>query len=334
VRDILRSQPRSSEANDAYNILSKIYLRTGQYSRFLATYKEWALAFPDSAELLREKENDVKFRGRPNQVNGPVRRSSLQHDDDSLSLPVSVNGKPGEYLFDTGAWQSAMTELEAKRLGLTVREGSRTLIDSSGTKVQFRTAVANEVRIGGMRFRDVSFAVVPAPPWAPDAEVGVIGMPILVHMRTIKWLKDGTIELGGTDPQPAASNLVFHEHRVLLRASVLGRTVLTTFDTGATTTDLNANFATMFADVVDRDGTRGTEQINGIGGTQTFESIKLPELIFTIGSRDAALRPAQITLQRIAVIGGECCVGNAGRDLLTHGSGFRIDFSTMTLSFE
>jgi predicted aspartyl protease len=251
-----------------------------------------------------------------------------------LSLPVSVNGKPGEYLFDTGAWQSAMTEQEAKRLGLTIREGSRTITDASGTKVQFRTAVAKDVRIGTMRFRDVSFAVFPAPPWAPDAEVGIIGMPILIHMRTIRWLKDGTLEIGGTDSRQTTSNLVFNEHRLLLRTSVLGRTVLTILDTGATTTDLNANFATMFADAVERDGTRGTGEINGIGGTQTFESIKLAELIFTIGSRDTALRPAQITIQRLALIGGECCVGNAGQDLLKHGSGFRIDFSTMTLSLE
>jgi len=38
-----------------------------------------------------------------------------------------------------------------------------------------------------------------------------------------------------------------------------------------------------------------------------------------------------VTLQRIVAIGGACCVGNAGLDLLTQGSTLSIDFSTMTL---
>ena len=37
-------------------------------------------------------------------------------------------------------------------------------------------------------------------------------------------------------------NLVFDRNRLLLRTRVFGRDVLTTLDTGATTTDLNANF--------------------------------------------------------------------------------------------
>jgi hypothetical protein len=31
-------------------------------------------------------------------------------------------------------------------------------------------------------------------------------------------------------------------------------------------------------------------------------------------------------------MGGDCCVGNAGHDLLLQGRGFSIDFSRMTLT--
>ncbi|MEO5739911.1 MAG: retroviral-like aspartic protease family protein, partial [Vicinamibacterales bacterium] len=130
LRGIIRSQPRTDSANDAYDILSKIYIRSGQYGRFLETYREWAAAFPNSPELLEEKENEEKFRGRPNQRNGPRRHSRLRHSDDDFSLPVSINGKRGDYLFDTGAWQSAMTEQEARRLGLAVRDGRRIITDA------------------------------------------------------------------------------------------------------------------------------------------------------------------------------------------------------------
>ena len=54
-------------------------------------------------------------------------------------------------------------------------------------------------------------------------------------------------------------------------------------------------------------------------------------MIFGIGPAEVLLRPATVTLQRIGVIGGECCVGNAGQDLLKQAAGFTIDFSAMTL---
>ena len=110
---------------------------------------------------------------------------------------------------------------------------------------------------------------------------------------------------------------------------MFGRDVLTTLDTGATTTDLNANFATTFPQAV-QGAKKGTTDITGVGGTQTFDSLEIPEVTFGIGPAEVLLRPATITLQRIGGIGGECCVGNAGDDLLK-AAGFTIDFSAMTL---
>jgi len=273
--------------------------------------------------VLREKENDEKFTGRPDQKNSPRTRSVLRHDDDAFSIPVSVNGKGGEYLFDTGAWQSVVTEPEARRLGLTLKEGSHFITDPSGTRVAYRTAIAKEVRIGGMRFNDVSFAVYAAPSWAPDAEFGVIGIPILIHAGSIKWSKDGSVELGGTLPRMSTPNLVFSESRLLLRADFEGRRGLAILDTGATTTDFNANFASLFADLLAKNGKKGTQEISGIGGTRTFESVTLPEFTLTIGSKAVALRPANVTLQRNMLIGGNCCLANLGRDVLTQRRVFR-----------
>lgn len=71
--------------------------------------------------------------------------------------------------------------------------------------------------------------------------------------------------------------------------------------------------------------------MNGIGGTQTFASVELPELIFTIGARTVPVRPAVITMQRNGAAGGECCIANGGHDLLKQGRGFVLDLATMTL---
>jgi hypothetical protein len=49
-----------------------------------------------------------------------------------------------------------------------------------------------------------------------------------------------------------------------------------------------------------------------------------------VSSPKSSHGPAVISLQELSAICGECCVANAGHDLLTHGHGFAIECSTMT----
>jgi len=332
LRGVIRDEPRSASADDAFSLLSYVYLRTGQYERFATLYQAWGAALPQSDGVREERENFEKYRGRPNQVNGRRRRSVVRHDADGyLTLPVSIDGKSDEFLFDTGAFQSVVTEREATKLGMTVQDDRRTLIDISGTQTAFRTAVAKEVTLGSMTFRNVSFAVITPGGAFADVEAGIIGLPIILAIGGINWSHSGTAEFGGTLPAASGEpNLVFDRSRLVVRAEVLGKGVLASFDTGANSTELNANFADQFPDAV-AGGKKGSAELNGIGGTQTFASVELPELIFTIGSRAVPVRPAVITMQRNGTAGGECCIANAGHDLLKQGQGFVLDLSTMTL---
>ena len=331
LRGIIRDEPRSESADDAFALLSYVYLRTGQYERFATLYQAWAAALPQSSILREERETFEKYRERPNQVNGPRRPSVVRHDDGYLTLPVSIDGKTDDFIFDTGAFQSAVTEGEARKLGMTIQDDRRTLTDVSGTQTAFRTAVAKEVTLGSMTFRNVSFAVITPGGAFADVEAGIIGLPIILAMGGINWSNSGTAEFGGALPASSLeSNLVFDGSRLVIRAEVLGKGVLAALDTGANGTDLNANFADLFPDVV-AGGKKGSSDITGVGGTRTFASVELPELIFTIGSRPVPLRPAVITMQRNSGAGGECCIANAGNDLLKHGEGFVLNLSTMTL---
>ena len=331
---IVETKPDASAVDSAYELLCRIYRRTGRYARLAGTHKAWASAYPDSPGVRRWGEDRAMF-SRPDQINLARTSAVLEHPRGGFpTLPVSINGIPDDFILDTGAWQSALTESQARKLGVAVREEAATLIDSSGTPTTFRTAVAEEVAIGPMRFRNVSFAVIGSSSPIGSAELGIIGMPILLAIGAIQWSTDGTVELGGAikgPPDPARPNLAFDRSRLLLSTEVLGQPVMAVLDTGANTTALNANFADSFPQLAAK-GKRETEQLTGIGGSQTFESIRLPELSFRIGPTGVTLRPVSITLQRLDGLGGECCVGNAGHDLLVQGRGFAIDFSRMTLA--
>lgn len=332
LRDVIKSAPRSDAADEAYAMLSQIYLRSGQYDRWLTSRRQWLAAIPDSARARTDEDAEKMFGGRPDQVNGQRRHAILrpiEGDSGYFTIPASVDGKADDYVFDTGAWHSVVTEKRAARLGLQIDATRRELTGSSGQSADFRTAIAKEVVIGGMRFRNVSFAVIKVPWPMNDIDAGIVGMPILLALGAIRWSPDGAVDIGSPAPREGAdANLVFDRNRLLLRARLFGRDVLTTLDTGANTTDFNANFADMFPQAV-QGAKKGTTAITGVGGTKTFDSLEIPEVTFGIGPAEVLLRPATVTLQRIADMGGECCVGNAGEDLLKQG--FTIDLSKMTL---
>src|ERR1044072_1137919 len=335
---IVQSQPESHSAPRAYELLSRIYLRSGRYGRLIANIDQWARAFPDDPHLLSERADVEQFRGLPDQINGPHKPSRLRHGaSNDFTAPLRINGKRATYLLDTGAWMSVMTVAEAKRLGLTIREGTSVLNEPSGKGVAVRTAVAREVVIGSTTFHDVSFAILPAvEPWRlmVSGRGGIIGIPILLHLGCLRWIKGGTWELGCSVNKsgPNTANLVFYGNHLLLASKVANRQIFMTLDTGAETTDLNTNFARQFAKEIEQIGRSDKTSVSGVGGTAVIESITVPKLGFLIDATPVTLRPAHVTIQDNAALGGRCCVGNVGLDLLLRTGRVTIDFSQMKLS--
>jgi predicted aspartyl protease len=327
LRGAIAAAPRSDAAKDSHNLVTQMYLRTGQYARMRREIAAWSTALGDSAELREATKDAEFFRDLPDQVTGPRRRARLQHDPGEITLPVRIAGKRADYLFDTGAWISLITRHEAVRLGLSVRQGDRPLSD--GVLVAaVQTVVVPELTVGGTRFQNVSFAVTDAP-----GEFGILGIPVLLGLGRIDWSRVSTVEVGGmaSAAESQLPNLVFDGNHLLLRMKVFGKDALTLFDTGAQTTDLTANFAAAFPEVIAA-GEKSTRAITGIGGTLTATSVRLPSIAFAIGDHLTTLRPAEIVLENFPGLGADCCVGNAGSDLVKQGAGFVIDLTQMTLS--
>ena len=331
---IVRSQPASEEARQAHDLLSRIYLRTGQYRRLLENLDQWSRSFPNDPQVPKDLE---QFRGLPDQINGPRRVSNLTHGPEKdFNAPILINGKRAAYLLDTGAWLSVMTESEAKRLGLPVRASAGLLMESSGKGVNIKTAIAKDLKVGSTVFHDVSFAILPdVEPWRsmPVGRAGIIGVPILLHLGCIRWRQDRSWTLGCAPARndSAPPNLVFYKNRILLSSLADKDQVFMTLDTGAETTDLNTNFAQQFAGQIQRQGVKDQTSVIGAGGTSVIESVTLPAVDFSIGGGMVSLRPAHVTMQNNPAMGGDCCIGNAGLDLLLQTGALTIDFSSMSL---
>ena len=327
LRAILRAAPKAPEANQAHLLLSHLYMRTARYRSVLANFDQWRKNFPGSADLREQQEDVEQFRGLPDQTNTMPRSVTLRHDSD-LAFPISINGKEATYLFDTGASVSVMGESEARRLGLKLRDTTIRMGDSSGIGFNARVAIAGELRIGDTRFRNVSFIV---PPNSSDgAPYGIIGLPVILGMHSMRWNKSGTVDLAVPDDTGVDRNMVFYGLKPLARATVDGQPVWFTLDSGAVDTDLNSRFADQFPSRMAR-ATAKEGEITGLGGTAKFEARVLDDLPLLLNGRPVSLKPARVTMQLNSGLGGECCIGNMGDDILLSHPGFFLDFTHMTL---
>jgi len=130
LRSVIRRDPRSEDARDAYQILAHLYLDLGLYQRFRnAMEQKWA-AFPDGETPGRERREYAAFLGLPDQKIVKRRRSVLRHSGD-LWIPFTINGTPVKFFLDTGAGISAISESEAGRLGLVFEDAAISSIGSS-----------------------------------------------------------------------------------------------------------------------------------------------------------------------------------------------------------
>jgi predicted aspartyl protease len=337
LKSVIASEPDSEEAYDAYEWLAHIYFRTGRYHQFVANLEARWAAFPQKTELKNEQTAAASFRGLPDQTVGKRQSSVLRHDAGEIFIPISINNRPATYFFDTGAWVNCMSESEAKRLGLTVHDAAGTLGTGTGVRVGFRTAVAPEVVVGNIRFGNVSFAVFrdDQEPWSElaDGRRGLIGIPIILGLRALRWSHDGTVAVGlkPAPLEPRTANLFFDDDHLVVEAALNKQRILATLDTGALTTDLYEAFAKQFASLLTAHGKADRTEVRGVGHAENFDSITLPELTFRLGNLDAVLRPAHVLLKQI---GAKCCVGNFGMDLLKQAQSFKLDFGAMRLDLE
>jgi hypothetical protein len=78
-------------------------------------------------------------------------------------------------------------------------------------------------------------------------------------------------------------------------------------------------------------GAKDTTRVSGASGSVVIESVTFPDVEWRIGGTLVTLRPAHVTIPENPALGGRCCVGNIGLDLLLQTGTVTIDFSRMTL---
>jgi len=340
LQDLLASA-NSDEKNQARELLIYLYLRSGRYQQ----------AFKHNEAALKERPDDVSAHNAagllstlakyPAQTVIVRRASSLRYkvEDGNLFLPVSVNGKPANFMMDSGANFSAMSENAAKRLGLVVHDIKVSGTDSTGGEVKLQVGVAKQLAIGGVQLASVAFLIVrdDQQPFvgSPLLERGIIGLPVLVALKTVRWNQNWTFDVAfpSGELELNKSNLCFDGADLATEAETRGETLSLLVDTGAGESRLWPPFAKKFPELIAASANKGSTTVEGISRETILGSATLQELKLRLGGFYVVMRPAIILLKETTGK-SHWLDGNLGMDILNQSLTVTLDFSAMTLELK
>ena len=130
-------------------------------------------------------------------------------------LPLTVNGRRVNWLLDTGANVTMISDAEAARLGLVIRDSEGRAADLAGGSTGVRTAIARRLVVGRTQLEDVPFLLTPADqmPWKelPPGKQGILGLPLAIALDALRWTRTGACHTGSTavdaSSRPTSPNL-------------------------------------------------------------------------------------------------------------------------------
>lgn len=336
LRTVLNTAPRSDEAVEAHRILASSYFTHGKYKKALDQVDAILALKSTDADALSDRPVFAVLAEFPDQT--AVRRHTIVELRDG-GLPFSINGVQATYWFDTGAELSVLSESEAKRFGLRIQPAPVKVGDISGTQVNTRIAVADDLLIGSARLKHVAFLVLPdnQPPFNEQSlgSRGLIGMPVLLALERFAWRADKKFEI---DPESSSkrmphAGLCFDGKHPVVQVQYDDRPLSFTLDTGASNTDLYPPFAAAFPELVQSAAKTDSYKMEGVGGAKYMEAATLNALKISIGGYPLTLNSVGVLLKP-TTDSSKFFAGNLGIDLLQQARKTIFDFNEMTLTLQ
>jgi predicted aspartyl protease len=331
----VRDAATPDAANEVREALMNLDMRLGRSAHLVRLLDEALAVAPERADLRNMRALFRDFAAAPDQATAKISRDAFRCAvrKDGVYMPVIVNGKAAEWLFDSGFSTTSLNESEATLLGVRVYDTTAAVGDYTAT-TKTRVGVINRLTIGGSEVQNVPVLVFPdaQPPWndRPAGQRGTIGLPIAAALQGVRWTSAGSCQFapGSTADREVIPNLAFDGETPIARAFVGNRPVDVMLDTGNQAgTQLWQRFADEFPEAMAH-GTKGTKHVEEIGGAREDPVVMLAALPLRLGGFSTTLRPANV-LPKPA--GDGFHHGNVGMEVLSRASAVTIDFRAMRL---
>ncbi|KRG76445.1 hypothetical protein ABB28_03115 [Stenotrophomonas chelatiphaga] len=281
-----------------------------------------------ASALSGSPPQSISFAG-PSRL--PIRRNPLG----TLDVEAVANGIGGSWMLDSGANYSVVSESFAKRLGLSVKDGTGGIASSTGVTVQSKVAIIKEIHLGSATLRNVAVLVVSDAllhirlPAKEHQISAALGFPVFQALGRIRFHGDKAISIGpASGPLEGGTQIYMDGLTPTVMVSTEGEMVPLVLDTGASATGLSSAY---WIKVKDRAGAwpRSQQLSAGMGGARSFDTVNQPEWKFVLGKQEITLKNVRIQTTSRPGPGGPPMFGTLGQDAWSDAAGFTLDFRSM-----
>jgi clan AA aspartic protease (TIGR02281 family) len=340
LREAKRVGASRDQLADAHFALYRLYQRKGKYKRaVMEERRTWELASADRQPSDAERADAEAQEQLPDTEVVSRKAATVPYttwpDSGIVLAQVTINGVAAQFALDTGAHMSALTEAEAKRLGLKITEGQAVLNGSSGASSSARYGVAERLKIGNTEIRNVSFMVLPDKlevfETIPLGQQGALGLPVMLAFETMRWNDRHELSIGfpAGRPELRTSSLMFDGIDPLTTIEVNGRRLAVTLDSGGRTSDMWPRFIKEFPELF-RNARKGTDHFEGVTGPANVDAQILPELRMKVAGFPVVFRNAPALLET-TVPASNWFYAQLGMDLLGQARELTFDFRAMKI---
>jgi len=266
-----------------------------------------------------------------------IRRSSRLALGNNRRVPLRIGDAKRQFALDTGANFSVIMASEAEALGLTIRPAAVEVATSTGSRVLADVAVAKQMTIGKVDYRNVVFLVFPDEFLTfPGGHriPGLVGFPVVEAMGEIRFRRDNVLEIPSRPPVRKLSNLALDDLDPLVQIRYNRDDLVCRLDTGANKTVFYEPFYQRYRERLESLGRNVTVTTGGVGGLLELPALHLPRLALTIAAAGTTLRDVDIYTRSIRSAGENYLYCNVGLDVLHSFSAYVINFRDMALVLE
>lgn len=254
----------------------------------------------------------------------------------TILIPVTINGKTYQFIFDTGAGTSYMSQRMAKETGVRILSDSLIINSNLPGAMTGNFGTLENMQIGSITFHNSLITI--APPNEFDSIMivdAVLGMDFIGLFDEVRiYPKDKKIVFPkSSTPLPSyGRNLMKVDRALKLKAQANGETLMLHFDTGNSTAGLFYQYYEKHKAEFESIGKKEKITGGGFNHVVTKDILRLPSFDMEIGDATAHLKNLAVDITPNGIPAEDD--GNIGMDMINQFDCVTINLKDMFLKLE
>jgi len=306
--DTLLKSPIKDNIFTIYELKTQNHAKLFQYKEAAATLQKLMTNYdsiigPDEKKNFKsEMQIWEALTDVPSQKIVKLEETKLQLIDDVLGMlrvPVTIDTSKYEFIFDTGANLSTVTETYAKKIGLHVLDKTIDVSSSNSNVIKSKLGYADKIKLGNIEISNVVFIIMPDSALTFQKGTykmnGILGFPVINQLGEIRFhFNKNEIMFPAFPTKSKLANLALDDLVPVVKVKYKNDILNFKFDTGARTTKLYLKFYDRYKDDI-KDKIDKVE-LEAIGGKKNLTGIKVSNLTIEVGTKLTELKDVKLYL--------------------------------------